>query len=155
MCKGRLARLYQQPNPSPMPFPEFRYLLFSRSARSGILWNKPERFLLSVPALIFNGRKYLGHFNQQLIEQNVILCSTAECERKFSLMNLECHLNGQHCYYKCISALMYLRTHGPPVVLWRPNINFTWHLRSDMNAQTRKAQSTLGIQQIDPLWKLF
>ena len=60
---------------------------------------------------------------------NVIPCSTAECERGFSLMNIIMSPERSTLLITNVSALMYLKLHRPPVALWRPDT--TWHLGSD------------------------
>lgn len=90
---------------------------------------------------------------------NVIPCSTAECERGFSLMNIIISPERSTLLIPHVSALMYIKLHGPPVALWLPDDYVTLWIRrchrSALDTQTRKAQPVHETVQVDPLWKLF
>ncbi|MCP6484570.1 hypothetical protein NL492_27585, partial [Klebsiella pneumoniae] len=47
-------------------------------------------------------------------------CSTAECERGFSLMNIICTDLHSKLTIPNISNLMFININGPPLSLWNP-----------------------------------
>lgn len=51
----------------------------------------------------------------------VIPCSTAECERGFSQMNLIITDQRSKILIKHASALMFIKLHGPPLRQWNPS----------------------------------
>jgi hypothetical protein len=75
---------------------------------------------------------------------HLVPCSTAECERGFSLLNIivsdaRCNLLVSH-----VSSLMFIKIHGPPVAMWNPrDYAKTWlrHHRSATDTQTRLVES--------------
>jgi hypothetical protein len=61
---------------------------------------------------------------------NTIPCSTAECEREFSAMNVILTDAGLSLLIKHVSALIFIKYHGPPLAAWKPSRYVkTWLLK--------------------------
>lgn len=106
------------------------------------------------------GRKIPLDLHPLMNAINTIPVSTAECERGFSAMNV---IFGDHrakLLIKHVSALMFVKLHGPPLQQWQPlRYVKSWLLkhRSADDTRTRKSTSTAEIRQLkpDPLWSIL
>jgi len=86
----------------------------------------------------------------------LIPCSSSECERGFSNMNLILNDRRNRLLIENVSNLLFIKMHGPPLNIFNPeNYVITWlqtHRSADDN-QTRKSSSE-NIS-INSLWKLL
>jgi hypothetical protein len=86
-------------------------------------------------------------------------CSTAECERDFSLMNLICTDLRTSLTTKNIANLMFLNINGPPLENWQPEEYVkTWLLkhRSAVDTRSRVVQDkNFDDDDRRALWQLF
>ena len=106
------------------------------------------------------GEENPSDFQELMCSINTIPCSSAECERDFSLMNniatdIRSVLTVQH-----IADEMYICTNGPPAALWQPDSYVTSWLKTHRSAddvQSRTVQQQLQSIEEDKseLWKLF
>jgi hypothetical protein len=125
-----------------------------------------ERFNLSHShTLTVNGyRDYLDNGGRKIPADleplvhctHVIPCSTAECERGFSMMNIIVTDTRNKLLISHVSNLLFIKLHGPPVKTWNATkYTKTWlrKHRSAVDTQTRVV-SAKAITE-DPLWKLF
>lgn len=85
-----------------------------------------RRFALSETTSILGMRELidsdvkLENLQPMLLAVNTIPCSTAECERAFSAMNLICtNLRSQLTVHN-LSYLMFIKINGPPLQLFQP-----------------------------------
>jgi hypothetical protein len=89
----------------------------------------------------------------------VIPISTSECERGFSHMNLIMGPERSMLLIQHVSALMFIKLNGPPVVQWNPDCYVKSWLkhchRSATDTRTRIAKPTHQKTAVDPIWKLF
>lgn len=90
----------------------------------------------------------------------VIPCSTAECERGFSHMNIIVSDTRSNLTIPHVSSLMFIKLHGPPISMWRPMFYAQTWLRNHRSATDTKTRivplnSTLAEADSNPLWKLF
>jgi len=89
-----------------------------------------------------------------------IPCSTSECERGFSAVNLimtdlRSTLTIQH-----VSALLFIKLYGPPLSKWKPQVYVRSWLaqhRSTTDTRTRVAAAAVeeDMQNPDPLWDIL
>lgn len=82
-------------------------------------------------------------------------CSTAKCERGFSLLNIICNDLRTRLTIEHISQLMLIKINGPPLHLWKPEIYVkSWLVRHRSADDTRckKIQKTIETQSI---WNIF
>ncbi|XP_058841147.1 E3 SUMO-protein ligase KIAA1586-like [Acipenser ruthenus] len=88
----------------------------------------------------------------------VIPCSTAECERGFSQMNLIITDQRSKILIKHASALMFIKLHGPPLRQWNPSPYVTTWLRhnhrSADDSRTRVA-APISSDSPDALWQFL
>lgn len=106
------------------------------------------------------GEENPSDFQELMCSINTIPCSSAECERDFSLMNniatdIRSVLTVQH-----IADEMYICTNGPPAALWQPDSYITSWLKTHRPAddvQSRTVQQQLQSIEEDKseLWKFF
>jgi hypothetical protein len=88
-----------------------------------------------------------------------IPCSTAECERDISLMNIICNELRTRILTENIASLMFININGPPLDLWKPHDYVqSWLLnhRSANDTRSRTVQET-PIDNDDrlSLWQLL
>jgi hypothetical protein len=87
----------------------------------------------------------------------VIPCSTAECERGFSTMNIIVNEKRSNLLVSHVSSLMFIKLHGPPLSIWKPQDyvkGWLRHHRSATDTQTRRVKSDLNThRESDTLWK--
>jgi len=87
---------------------------------------------------------------------HVIPSSTAECERRFSHMNIIVSDTRSMLLVSHLSSLLFIKLHGPPLKSWNPTTYAKTRLRKHRSAtdtQTRVAVSQ--DQTKDPLWQFF
>ena len=87
----------------------------------------------------------------------VIPCSSAECERGFSVMNCILTDSRSRLIVPRVSNLMFIKLHGPPVNLWKPEEYVRKWLknhRSAIDRKTKVAKTNLN-QEEDPIWKFL
>ena len=92
----------------------------------------------------------------------VIPCSTAECERGFSHMNIIVSDTRSNLTIPHVSSLMFIKLHGPPISMWKPMYYAQTWLRNHRSATDTKTRivplglnSTSAEADSNPLWKLF
>jgi len=84
-----------------------------------------------------------------------IPCSTAECERGFSLMNNVCTDKRSTLLLSNVSNLMMISINGPPVSLFEPRKYVTTWLRSHRSATQARRQSTPQMPEYKHIWKVL
>lgn len=87
-------------------------------------------------------------------------CSTAECERGFSAMNLIVTPSRTSLLLSHVSSLMFIRLNGPPLKQWNPQPYVrTWllHHSSAIDTQARQVTRSSSDQELNrkELWTLF
>lgn len=102
-----------------------------------------------------NGGRHIPPDLKPLIGcSKVIPCSSSECKRGFSSMNLIVTETRSRLLINHVSSLMFIKLHGPPISTWKPdNYVQKWlkcH-RSATDTQTRRAKSKDLTE--DPVWK--
>ncbi|KAK0147671.1 E3 SUMO-protein ligase KIAA1586 [Merluccius polli] len=88
----------------------------------------------------------------------VIPCSTAECERGFSEMNLVITPTRTKLLIERVSALMFIHLHGPPLKQWNPEEYVKTWLRCHRSAEDRRmrpASDPRNTTHPDPLWRFI
>ncbi|KAL3053061.1 hypothetical protein OYC64_005565 [Pagothenia borchgrevinki] len=80
-------------------------------------------------------------------------CSTAECERGFSLMNNICTDKRSTLLLSNVSNLMMISINGPPVTLFEPRKYVTTWLRSHRSATQARRQCTPQMPEYKHIWK--
>lgn len=87
----------------------------------------------------------------------VIPCSTAECERGFSQMNLIITPTRTKLLIERVSALMFIKLHGPPLNQWDPTGYVTTWLRCHRSAEDRRTRPATESRKDppDPLWRFL
>ena len=91
------------------------------------------------------GRKMPLGLNLLMNAVNTKPASTAECERGFSVMNVIFGERRAKLLVQHVSALMFIKHHGPPLLQWQPlRYVKSWLLkhRSASDTRTRKSAST-------------
>ncbi|CAM1298792.1 KIAA1586 (predicted) [Pycnogonum litorale] len=88
-----------------------------------------------------------------------ILCSSAECERDFSLMNVIVSDLRSSLLVKSTASLMMVSINGPPLSIWKPGKHVkSWllHHRSatDTRSRVHKRQSHLDDERL-AMWNLM
>ena len=106
------------------------------------------------------GRKMPLGLNLLMNAVNTIPVSTVECERGFSVMNVIFGERRAKLLVQHVSALMFIKHHGPPLLQWQPlRYVKSWLLkhRSASDTRTRKSASTgdTSMQKPDPLWSIL
>ena len=84
----------------------------------------------------------------------LIPCSTAECERGFSLRNLIITPTRSKLLIERVSALMFIKLHGPPLTRWNPTPYVTTWLRCHHSAEDNRTcqAGAEHCKDPDPLW---
>uniref|UniRef100_A0A6Q2XAX7 HAT C-terminal dimerisation domain-containing protein n=1 Tax=Esox lucius TaxID=8010 RepID=A0A6Q2XAX7_ESOLU len=82
-----------------------------------------------------------------------IPCSTAECERGFSLMNNVCTDKRSTLLLSNVSHLMMISINGPPVRLFEPRKYVTTWIRSHRSATQPRRQCTPQMLEYKNIWK--
>ncbi|KAF3856793.1 hypothetical protein F7725_017516 [Dissostichus mawsoni] len=82
-----------------------------------------------------------------------IPCSTAECERGFSLMNNICTDRRSTLLLSNVSNMMMISLNGPPVTLFEPRKYVTTWLRSHRSATQARRQCTPQMPEYKHIWK--
>ncbi len=80
-------------------------------------------------------------------------CSTAECERGFSVMNNVCTDKRSTLLLANVSNLMMISINGPPVRLFEPRKYVTSWLRSHRSATQARRQCTPQMPEYKCIWK--
>ncbi len=80
-------------------------------------------------------------------------CSTAECERGFSVMNNVCTDKRSTLLLANVSNLMMISINGPPVRLFEPRKYVTSWLRSHRSATQARRQCTPQMSECKCIWK--
>ena len=125
-----------------------------------------KRFRLSSHSTINAFRDYVEDHGRHIPQDlhpllscsQVIPVSTAECERGFSHMNLIITTTRSRILINHVSALMFVKLHGPPLVQWNPEpyaISWLRHHRLADDTRTRVASDPRKHTMPDPLWKLL
>ena len=70
----------------------------------------------------------------------VIPCSTAECERGFSHMNIIVSDTRSNLTIPHVSSLMFIKLHGPPISMWKPMFYAQTWLRNHRSATDTKTR---------------
>ncbi len=102
------------------------------------------------------GRKVPADLQPLVHCTHVIPCSTAECERGFSMMNIIVTDTRNKLLISHVSDLLFIKLHGPPVKRWNATkYTKTWlrKHRSAVDTQTRVVSAEAITE--DPLWRLF
>lgn len=91
---------------------------------------------------------------------NTIPCSTAECERCFSVMNLIITDLRSTLIVQHVPALIFIKINGPPLAIWKPEKyvqSCLLHHRWATDSRTRIAAvtSTTEMGRHNPLWNIF
>ena len=88
---------------------------------------------------------------------HTIPCSTAECERGFSSMNIILSDSRNQLLVTNVSSLMYIKLHGPPLHLWNPSKYTTTWLRKHRIATDTRTRIIASSKTIitDPLWEFL
>lgn len=108
-----------------------------------------------------SGGKQIGARLKPLMNcVNTIPCSTAECERGFSAMNIIVTDLRSTLLIQHVSALMFIKINGPPLAMWKPEhyvLSWLSRHRSATDTRTRIAAPTYAadMDQPSPLWCLF
>lgn len=84
-----------------------------------------------------------------------IPCSTAECERGFSLMNIVYTDQRSRMLLSSVSNLMMISINGPPVSLFEPSKYVSTWLRSHRSATQARRQSTPQMPEYKQIWKVL
>jgi hypothetical protein len=87
----------------------------------------------------------------------VLPCSTAECERGFSHMNIILSDTRTKLLVTNVSSLLFIKLHGPPLRSWNPSkYSSTW-LRKHRTASDTKTRTVSNRQQekADPVWQFL
>ena len=146
---ANLVRLLQVLEPDNWPPAEKRLLRFGEEEVIELC----ERFRLPVSSSVIAFRAF-KHSKGETIPDGlmpllncakIILCSTAECERGFSQMNLIITPIRTKLLVERVSALMFLKLHGPSVDDWDPtNYVISWnrHHRLAEDPRTRALPET-------------
>jgi hypothetical protein len=87
----------------------------------------------------------------------VVPCSTAECERGFSHMNIIVSDKRNSLLVSHVSSLMFIKLHGPPLSIWKPRDYAAGWLRlhrSATDTQTRLVTHVSHVKSdIDTFWQ--
>lgn len=86
--------------------------------------------------------------------------SSAECERGFSQMNLVCTSTRNRLLIDRISNLMFVKMHGPPIDVWKPDkYAKSWlrkhHSADDQRVKKRKLEDDEEATTKQAVWKLL
>ena len=129
------------------------YVIYYNISYYNSLWNwflatAKTKWKACVIVLVFQQWRLLTHFvtlGMTLVEEGHLIwnscsiaCSTAECERGFSHMNIITNDKRSNVLVSHVSSLMWL--HGPPLSIWKSRDYSTgWrrHHRSAADTQTR------------------
>ena len=84
----------------------------------------------------------------------VILCSLVKCERGFSTMNNILTNSRSRPLVQRVSNLIFIKLHGPPVNLWKPEEYVRKWLRNYPSA-TNTRRKVAKKQEEDPIWKFL
>ncbi|XP_072097715.1 E3 SUMO-protein ligase KIAA1586-like [Mobula birostris] len=125
-----------------------------------------KRFKLSSSSVISAFRGYVENRRRRIPQDlrpllscsQVIPISTAERERGFSHMKLRISTTHSRILINHVSALMFVKLHGPPLVQWNPELYVTSWLRYHRSAddtRTRVASDPRTRITPDPLWKIL
>ncbi|KAI4810934.1 hypothetical protein KUCAC02_013861 [Chaenocephalus aceratus] len=119
-----------------------------------------RRFNLGEEQAVNGMRDFLEHPDSEpeslkpLIRcMQTIPCSTAECERGFSLMNNICTDKRSTLLLSNVSHLMMISINGPPVTLFEPRKYVTTWLRSHRSATQARRQCTPQMPEYKHIWK--
>ncbi|KAK1885932.1 E3 SUMO-protein ligase KIAA1586 [Dissostichus eleginoides] len=119
-----------------------------------------RRFNLGEEQAVNGMRDFLEHPDSEpeslkpLIQcMKTIPCSTAECERGFSLMNNICTDKRSTLLLSNVSNLMMISINGPPVTLFEPRKYVTTWLRSHRSATQARRQCTPQMPEYKHIWK--
>ena len=106
---------------------------------------------------IENGGKSVPLALVPLVNCNKLIpCSSAECERGFSLMNLIITSLRSRLLTERVSALMFISQHGPPLRRWNPEPYVRTWLRAHRAAESTKTRVAQPVESDpDPLWELL
>lgn len=90
---------------------------------------------------------------------NTFPCSTAECERGFSLMNNICTELRSKLTIQNISHLMFINVNGPPINKWNPETYVKSWITSHRTAEDNRSRKVNMITDLDntkiKLWDLL
>ena len=87
----------------------------------------------------------------------VIPCGSAECERGFSAMNNILTNSKSRPLVQRVSNLIFIKLHGPPVNLWKPEEYVRKWLRNHRSATDarKKVAKANSKQEENPTWKFL
>jgi hypothetical protein len=91
---------------------------------------------------------------------DTLACSSAECERGFSLLNLILTPLRNQLLIENVASLMFVNLNGPPLKMWNPLPYVkSWVTSGHRSASDKRAKVCKNLQvqkdQKDSLWKLF
>ena len=122
------------------------------------------RFNLQSRLILNAFRDYVDDFGRKMPDDlqplvnctKVIPCSTAECERGFSHMNIIITVIRSKLLLSHVSSLMFIKLHGPPLSCWKPtNYANTWLRKHRSTTDTRTQIVSAKTVEEDPLWRFF
>lgn len=121
-----------------------------------------NRFLLNTEKAIHGFRAYVeedSNHKTLLLELNncikTLPCSTAECERGFSLLNLICNDLRSRLTIEHISYLMFVKLNGPPLHLWSPESYVKSWLIHHRSADDTRSKTVKRDSSIQTIWKVL
>ena len=106
------------------------------------------------------GRQITRKLKPLLNAISTIPCSTSECERGFSCMNIIMSDLRSTLRIDHVSHLMFIAIHGPPVCHWKPEsyiISWIAKHRTATDCQTRVAirSDAEDLKNPDPIWDIL
>ena len=106
------------------------------------------------------GRQVTRNLKPLVMAVNTLPCSTAECERGFSCMNLIMSDLRSTLLVDHVSALMFISIHGPPVSKWQPQAYVrSWLVRhgdaTDIRIRIAARSDDVDMEHCDPLWDII
>lgn len=121
-----------------------------------------QRFNLPLGKILNAFRDYLACGGRHISEDletlkkysKIIACSSSECERGFSSMNLIVTERRSRILIYHVANLLFIKLHGPPLELWNPILYVKTWLRSHRSAndeQTKRAGANNEIV-CDSIW---
>jgi hAT family C-terminal dimerisation region len=106
------------------------------------------------------GRRSPDNLKPLINSVNTIPVSTADCERGFSAMNVILSDLRSSLLLQHVSALLFVKLHGPPLQLWQPDCYVeSWltkhRLATDTRSRVAVATYADAVKNPDPLWTIL
>ena len=123
-----------------------------------------RRFNLQSRLILNAFRDYVDDFGRKMPDDlqplvnctKVIPCSTAECERGFSHMNIIITDTRSKLLLSHVSSLMFIKLHVPPLSCWKPtNYAYIWLRKHRSTTDTRTQIVSAKTVEEDPLLRFF